>query len=149
MRETIDRHGWALTGVFPTPDDPGCPFTYTIGLTVHHRPELIIAGLPQPCAGEILNILSGRIFDQNVSFTPGQVLDDLLGDGYKAVIVEAAPDKTTGLWPGMAMRFYGQLVRLQQVVWPDDQGAYPWDDAWSLNPAVQPTISRPPGPDQT
>ena len=40
----IDRVGWAVTAVLPTPEDPGTPFAYTAGLTSHSHPELVIAG---------------------------------------------------------------------------------------------------------
>ena len=56
--EHIDRVGWSVTMVMPTDDDPGTPFAYTVGLTGHDLPELIIAGLPPRVAHTLLNDLA-------------------------------------------------------------------------------------------
>lgn len=48
QEQIIDTIGWAVTHVLPTDDDPDTttPFAYTVGLTAHHYPELLTAGLP-------------------------------------------------------------------------------------------------------
>jgi len=33
--QIIERVGWAVTAVLPTPEHPGAPFAYTVGLTAH------------------------------------------------------------------------------------------------------------------
>ena len=50
-RALIDKHGWALIGVFPAQGDTGAPFTYTVGLTAQFLPELVVYGLDHRSAG--------------------------------------------------------------------------------------------------
>ena len=139
--EHIDRVGWSVTVVLPTDDDPGAPFAYTVGLTEHGFPELVIAGLAPPIAQALLNDLAGRVYDQATRFRHGQRVADLLA-GYDAVIVDGAA--TEALYPGAAYARYGtDRVRLQQVVWPDRHGRFPWDRGYTHGPQAQPLIGRP------
>lgn len=141
QQELIDRHGWAVTGVFPAEDDPGVLFAYTIGLTAHGFPELIIAGLDLTTSQLLLNDLARRVFDRAQRFTAGQRISDLLA-GYDAVIVEGPA--TEALYPGVAFANYGKdRVTLQQVVWPDQHGHFPWEPEYAIDPQVQPLLGRP------
>jgi hypothetical protein len=141
QRELIDRHGWAVTAVFPTEDDPGAPFAYTIGLTAHGFAELIIAGLDPATSQLLLNDLAQRVFDRAERFTAGQRISDLLA-GFDAIIVEGPA--TEALYPGVAFAQYGQdSVTLQQVVWPDQHGRFPWEPEYAFDPQVQPLLGRP------
>jgi len=139
--EIIDRVGWAVTMVMPTDDDPGAPFAYTVGLTSWGQPELVIAGLDPVISQALLNDLARRVYDQAARFTHGQRIGDLL-EGYDAVIVDGPA--TDALYPGTAYARYGtDRVRLQQVVWPDPQGRFPWDAGYQYPPQVQPLLGRP------
>src|SRR2546423_1074392 len=123
--EHIDRVGWAVTAVVPTADDPGSGFAYTVGLTAKGLPELVIAGLDPTIAMALLNDLAGRVYHHAAQFTHGQRIADLLV-GYDAVIV--AGPATDDLRPATAYaRYSAEQVRLQQVVWPDQHGRFPWD----------------------
>jgi hypothetical protein len=138
----IDRVGWAVMHVLPTDDDPDttAPFSYTIGLTGHGYPELLIAGLPCEIAHTLLNDLAGRVYGKAQRFTHGQRVDDLIA-GYPAVVVEG--DLVEHLWPGVAVARYGRdRLRLQQVVWPDPAGRLPWEPGYAYDAQVQPLIAR-------
>lgn len=141
--EIIDRVGWAVTLVVPSDDDPDdtAPFAYTVGLTAHDYPELIIAGLDPATFQALLNDLASRVYDKAEHFRHGQRIADLIA-GYDAVIIDGDP--TEQLHPGGAIVRYGRdRVRLQQVVWPDRHGHFPWDTAYAFPSAVQPLIARP------
>ncbi len=139
--EHIDRKGWSVTMVMPTDDDPGTPFAYTVGLTAHGFPELVIAGLPPHIAHAVLNDLAGRVYDTAVRFSHGQRIGDLLV-GYDAVIVDGPA--TEALYPGAAYARYGtDRVRLQQVAWPDPQGRFPWQPGYDHDRYPQPLIGQP------
>jgi hypothetical protein len=141
QKQLIDQFGWAVTNVFPTEDDPVSPFSYTVGLTAHGYPELIIAGLDPATSQALLNDLAARVYDRAERFTTGQRITDLLA-GYEAVIVEGPA--TDALYPGAALARYGQdAVSLQQIVWPDPQGRYPWDTGYAYGPHVQPVLGKP------
>jgi hypothetical protein len=143
QNEMIDKFGWAVTAVLPTDDDPptASPFAYTVGLTAHGYPELIIAGLDPATCHTLLNDLARRVYDTAERFAHGQRITDLIA-GYDAMIVDG--DATEDLYPGAAFSRYGQdRVRLQQIVWPDAGGRFPWEDGYSFGPHLQPFIGRP------
>lgn len=137
----IDRYGWAVVSVQPAEADPAAvPFAYTVGLTEYDYPELLIAGLPPELAHPLLNDMAGRVFDRAERFTTGQHISDLL-TGYDAVMIDGTA--TEDLHPGAAYVRYGtDRVRVQQIVWPDPQGRFPWDDDYSKDQRVQPLLAR-------
>ncbi|MFJ2081298.1 DUF4262 domain-containing protein [Micromonospora chokoriensis] len=138
----IDTTGWAVTHVLPTDDDPDstAPFAYTVGLTAHDYPELITAGLPPEVAHSLLNDLASRVYDKAERFTHGQRISDLIAD-YDAIIIDGPP--TDELLPGAAISRYGRdHIRIQQMVWPDPQGRFPWDDGYGFGPQAQPLIAQ-------
>lgn len=140
--ELIDEHGWVVQGVFGTQTDPGPSYAYTVGLTAHGFPELAIAGLPHELMQVLLNDVAKRVFDFNRRYTHGEVLDDVLGGGYKVVVVDGKKSRDT-IWPGSAHGLYGEdAVTLQQIVWPDDRHRYPWDEGYSLDLTDQPIIGK-------
>lgn len=141
--EIIDRVGWAVVQVLPTCEDPepATVFAYTVGLTALLVPELLIAGLPPEVAHTLLNDLALRVYDTMGRFTHGQRISDLIAD-YDAIIVEGPA--TEDLPPGFAIARYGpDRVRLQQVVWPDPAGRFPWQAGYHIDPKVQPLIGHP------
>jgi hypothetical protein len=140
QQEHIDTIGWAVTGVFPREGDDGAPFAYTIGLTERGSPELVISGLDTGTMHALLNDLAGRVFDRAERFSDGQRISDLL-NGYDAAVIDGA--LTEELWPGTAVVRYGRnAVRLQQIVWPDREGRFPWEPGYALASDVQPLLAR-------
>ncbi|MET7968757.1 DUF4262 domain-containing protein [Micromonospora sp. NPDC005305] len=140
--EIIDRVGWAVTLVLPTDRDPDnfSAFAYTVGLTAHNYPELLIAGLDPATSQALLNDLAGRVYDKAERFHHGQRIGDLIA-GYDAVVV--AGDPTDQLHPGAAFGRYGRdRVRLQQIVWPDPDARFPWDSGYTYPSQVQPLIGQ-------
>jgi Domain of unknown function (DUF4262) len=141
QHEIIDKVGWAVTAVLPTDDDPGAPFAYTVGLTARGHPELIIAGLDPATAQVLLNDLASRVYDKAVRFTHGQRISDLLA-GYDAVVIDGRG--TDELHPGAAYAHYGKdRVVLQQIVWPDRDGRFPWNTGYAYPADTQPLIGQP------
>ncbi|WP_019030727.1 DUF4262 domain-containing protein [Salinispora arenicola] len=101
--EMIDRVGWSVTLVNADPDD-SVAIAYTVGLTAHGYPELMVAGLALALAHQLLNDLAARVYNRAERFTHGQRISDLIAD-YDAVIVDGAP--TDQLHPGAAIARYG------------------------------------------
>src|SRR5262249_9730899 len=84
---------------------------------------------------------AGRVYGQAQRFAHGQRISDLIA-GYDAVIVEGPVIEDPR--PGAAIARYGRdQVRLQQVVWPDRQGRFPWEDGYDVDPHAQPLIAHP------
>jgi hypothetical protein len=141
QKEHFDRVGWSVMAVLPTDEDPGAPYAYTVGLTAHDYPELVIAGLPPHIAHALLNDLAARVWDRAERYAHGQRVSDLIA-GYDAVVVDGPA--TEALHPGAAFVFYGtDRVRLQQIAWPDPDGHFPWEPGYRLAPDAQPLIGRP------
>ncbi|WP_028193320.1 DUF4262 domain-containing protein [Salinispora pacifica] len=141
QQRLINEFGWAVTAVLPDLGESGSTFAYTVGLTEHDLPELVIAGLDPLTAQELLNDMAARVSSRAERFTHGQRVADLLA-GYDAIIVEGPA--TDALHPGAAHARYGKdRVRLQQIVWPDTHSRFPWDDGYEYPAHVQPLLGRP------
>ncbi len=137
----IAQIGWDVTAVVPEPDTGTSPFAYTIGLTAHTHPELVIASLHPAIAHGLLGDMARRVVQDGACFQHGQRIRDLVAC-YDTIIVEGAP--TDDLYPGTAIARYGAgRVRLQQIVWPDPQGRFPWDPGYAYPPQAQPLLGRP------
>ncbi len=140
--DMIDRVGWSVTLVHSSGDDDrGSPYAYTVGLAAHGYPELLIAGLDPAVSQQLLNDLAARVYDRAERFRHGQRIGDLIA-GYDAAIIDGEP--TEHLHLGAAIARYGQeQVRVQQIVWPDPHGRFPWDDGYAYSLQVQPILGRP------
>ncbi len=140
-RSSTPSAGPSRTSCPPTTTPTPPPRSPTPSGSPHDYPELLIVGLDPAIAQELLNDLAGRVYDRAERFTHGQRVGDLI-DGYDAIIVNGA--RTEQLSPGAAIMRYGQeRVRLQQIVWPDPQGRFPWNDGYAYPSQVQPVIGRP------
>jgi hypothetical protein len=136
----IDRFGWMVQGVFPTKNDlladpaNSFPFAYTVGLTARRLPELIVAGLPQDVAMEILNNAASRVVTDGFVLT-GENYDDIL-EGYACRFV---PTDTARL--SVARRLYLNVVAMQ-LLWPDNAARFPGEPGFQaeLRP-VQPILT--------
>lgn len=107
----------------------------------HSCPEFIIAGTDPAASQHLLNDLAKRVVERAQRFTAGQRISDLL-DGYDAVLVEGPA--TGALRPAAAYVRYGKdCVSLQQVVWPDVQGRFPWEPGCTISAQAQPLIGQP------
>jgi hypothetical protein len=79
QEQIIDTVGWTVMHVPTDADpDPTALFAYTVGLTPHDNPELLIAWLPPQAAHALLNDLAGRVYDKAERFTHGQRISDLI-----------------------------------------------------------------------
>ena len=87
----------------------------------------------------VLNDLARRS-TTSAAFTHGQQLSDVI-EGYDVTIVDG-PTNDPLLQPTIAFSRYGtRKIQLQQCVWPDPQGIFPWQDGYSMSHAHQPTIA--------
>lgn len=115
LQPVIDRCGWAVQGVAGSA--VRAPFSYTVGLTLRGMPELVVTGKPLVEAGRILNGAAQR------SLAGPRAL--ARAPGFEVVVLphpEAHLFVATGL-------FGEHRVRALQLVWADEQGAWPWDAA--------------------
>ena len=129
--------GWAITGVLPEPGE--AHYAYTIGLTETGAPELVITGLHPAVAQVLLNDMAQRAHQHGVRWRHHDRIGDLIRD-YDALIVDGTANERIA--PGTANSRYGaRSVRLQQIVWPDPAGLYPWEPGYRHPPTAQPLLT--------
>jgi len=119
MQDLINRFGWAVVGVEGDRIHPA--WAYTLGLTPHGKPELLVTGLPLPRATWLLNAVAEYVLDTAVP-RPGEEVQVEGGPLMEAVRV-AQP--TAHL--NVAVDFYGPGIQALQLVYIDDRGHWPWD----------------------
>jgi hypothetical protein len=139
---TITEHGWALQSV---PGDPCLPrHLYTIGLTDHDHPELVIVGLRTPPAVRLLDALGEQV-RAGARLTSRRQCTDL-PDWPRLALLDVDPGVSAELLT-LANRRYqtpdGPPVDALQVVWCDPTGHLPWDPGWVLPHDTQPILYHP------
>lgn len=142
IRRHIDKHGWAILGVFPTEKDPGPWFTYTIGLTGKGLPELIMVGLSNGQAAPLLNDAAEQLVKGELQI--GEPIGTLLQD-LPAMLIEVDAKGMEKHPLNAAKAQYGEQIRALQLVWPDESGLFPWQEGF--NPEMkelQPLLGDPP-----
>lgn len=141
--EVIDRVGWLVLHVFPEADDPPdvAAFAYTVGLSARGHPELLATGLPPQAGHGLLNELAGRVHADARRFQHGELVSNPAGD-QAVVIIDAQPSGE--IFPALAFKRYGPArVRVQQVLWPDEQGRFPGERGYAVERFPQPLLGTP------
>jgi Domain of unknown function (DUF4262) len=140
LEHTIATAGWAVIPSALEAVTNDVPVAYTVGLTERQQPELLIVGIHAAAAISLLNELAKRATTSG-PFQHGQRIGNLITH-YDAIIVDGPADGL--LRPTMALYRYGPgNVRLQQCVWPDPDGRFPWDTGYTVPAAIQPVIGSP------
>jgi hypothetical protein len=128
--------------VFPTPEDPGPLFAYTVGLSGKGLPEVAIYGLHTQIAHSLLNEVARRMVESGTALQNGDRIEGVLVDDVPLVAV--AMTDSTGL--NLVRECYGAVAAAVQVVWPDHAGVLPWEEGTRLTDTEQPVRGRPPAP---
>jgi hypothetical protein len=123
----VQEYGWYVT-LFEEED--GLPaFGYTIGLwkTFKH-PEVIAFGLPVDVLASLLN-LAGEKVKAGETIREEFAYPDLLTE--LPVTFRKVHQENMGDYFGYAINFYDMKpFPALQLFWPDEQAAFPWDDAF-------------------
>ena len=139
-RAKIAAHGWTVIAVFPTPEDPGPSFAYTVGLSGKGLPEVAIYGLPGQVAHSLLNEVARRMVESGVGLQTGDRIEGVLVDEVPLVAVSMTDARDLNL----VRECYGAVAAAVQVVWPDSDGVLPWEEGARISDAEQPVRGRPP-----
>ncbi|MEV5571286.1 DUF4262 domain-containing protein [Spirillospora sp. NPDC052269] len=120
----VREHGWQV--ILIPADDLGPGWAFTIGLWHNHRsPELAMFGLDVKLMHRMLNGLAQNALNGRPA-EDGQERDDVI-DGYP-VALKAVGHPWYKAFFGTAIKFYRRPpLPVLQVVWPSEQGAFPWD----------------------
>jgi hypothetical protein len=124
----VKEHGWHVLIVGADARTDG--WVYSIGMWHTLRsPELVMAGLPADSEHRLINDIGTRV-RQGEQLDPAVPLQDLLTSGRSLAV---RPVHKTWYAPlfGYAMWFAQRPPQpFLQVVWPDKQGRFPWDDGF-------------------
>jgi Domain of unknown function (DUF4262) len=130
VEQDIQRVGWTVVAVNGDPEINIPWWAYTVGVTrTHAHPELAIAGLPPELMQQILNTV-GFLVRDGATFSDGTQADNVL-QSYPVAFRQIHRYWFRPLF-GSARRFYGNWsFAVLQVVYPDRDGRFPWDDGCS------------------
>lgn len=144
LNSNIKESGFSVVAIFPTGDEPEPTpgFAYTVGMwETWKQPELLSVGLPREVAHSIYWDIARRIEagGDGARYRDGDVADGLLEGGYKVAFRAIAPPHHP---LAFARRHYGKArFEAVQMVYPDEQHRFPWDDGYDLDPRLQPLAS--------
>lgn len=134
MADLVREYGIAVQGVFPTAEEPEqSSFCYTLGMSEIGQPEVLIAGLSGDTAMALLNHMHNLMLDAKGSLEPGAVWTELTSNEIPMVVCAVTYDVEVG----MARRLYGDDVPVVQLIYPDQDGRFPWDTGYALPSALQ------------
>jgi hypothetical protein len=141
IEENIEQYGCHLALLAPTDYLPG--FAYSISLyQKFQHPELICFGLDQDVLGAVLNHACDLI-KAGERLMPGVEYAGFL-EGYKIQFIEVDRDYYPN-YVGYGCWYYGLTMDfpLYQLVWPDKENHFPWDDGFNPNwKRKQPLLDR-------
>jgi hypothetical protein len=128
----IARFGWAVQGVERDRIHP--PWAYTVGLTLHGKPELAVTGMPPRRAAELLNEVAGHVMHAEAP-KPGE---QIAWDGGPLIEIVKVAEPSAHLVT--AVELFGAELRALQVVHADDRGHWPWDAGYRGVRGGQPVL---------
>jgi hypothetical protein len=111
-------------------------FGYTVGLTEKKHPELLISGLWSDFTADFLNIFAHGVAAHGQIIKPGLLPLSAERDLYVLEVDHPA------CVMAHAYGLYRWRVRGLQLVWPDEEGKYPW--APDAKPGHQVLFGEPP-----
>ena len=110
------------------------PWAYTVGLTAHDKPELVVTGLSTARSVRLLDDVASHVLHAEAP-RPGEVVP--LRGGPVIEIVEVT-EPTAHL--GIAVAIFGPEIRALQLVHADDRGHWPWEVGFRGGRGGQPVL---------
>ncbi|MGI5504983.1 DUF4262 domain-containing protein [Lentzea sp. CA-135723] len=138
LRRCIDARGWAVQAVERDRAHP--PWAYTVGLSPHGLPELVVTGLPVLEAGRLLDSAADHVVRACLP-SPGDRFT--VGGRLLEVVHVARP------WAHLLVsaRLYGEGISALQLVHADEEGRWPWDRSYCGVRGGQPVLGIRASPD--
>jgi len=125
----VAQYGWHVLHILADESEPGYSFSVGLYLKFGH-PEILVMGLSQPVAHELINLAAGYISNGKV-FRPRERTDDL-AHGFACSFVPILVEHYQQ-YLGYGIWFYRTLKQpfpSMQLVWPDKQGRFPWESGY-------------------
>jgi hypothetical protein len=134
----VEKHGWHCLHVHDEGRLPYWSFSIGVFQTWQH-PELVVFGLRDTVAHELLSHLVARVKAGEI-FSGDRDYGDVL-EGFACRFMDVDPE-WYGTFLGYAQWFYETEhgFPVLQLVWPDKQGRYPWEDGYAITHGSQPVL---------
>ena len=132
LRAKLDEQCWVVIYVQRDKYRPSC--AYTVGLTDHGKPEIVVTGLPQERATDLLNGVAAHLVHadpppagERVPLTNGPLIE---------IVTVAEPSAHLNV----AVELFGPQLTALQLVYADDRGHWPWDRGFRGGRGGQPVL---------
>jgi Domain of unknown function (DUF4262) len=132
LRGMLDEQCWIV--IYVQRDRYRPSFSYTVELTDHGKPEIVVTGLPQQRAADLLNGVAAHLVHADPP-PPGERVP--LTDGPLIEIVRVA-EPSAHL--NLAVELCGPQLAALQLVYADDRGHWPWDRGFRGGRGGQPVL---------
>ena len=129
LRGLITEHGWAVRNVSDA--DPARCVSYTVGLSAHGHPEVVMTGLPPNVGTAFLNIVGEIVVREHGHFDAGTTTTELADGPPMPVLAVTDKSDLTAV-----EAIYGDVPALQ-IIWTDSAGHLPWDQGYANPPGSQ------------
>lgn len=140
MLDDIAKNG--ITLVHDEIEGEGTTRAFTLGLWhARQQPEVVVLGLPEDVAYDLLNLLADDV-EEGACLAAGSTREGIL-HGYPVYFGKVDARQAQALLPEVC-RLYGRAdVPVLQLVYPDKQGRWPWDENVREGfAAMQPVLER-------
>jgi hypothetical protein len=137
VRDNVSEHGCHVMQI--EADDEGPAFAYSIGLSHNYeQPELICFGLDLQLMCGMINALRDRMADGE-TMRSGQRVSGLI-KGFDCELRSVKKSEYAAYF-GYALRYHeGDDFEALQIVWPDKQDRFPWDEGCVVKTSQQPVL---------
>ncbi|HEX7297935.1 MAG TPA: DUF4262 domain-containing protein [Solirubrobacteraceae bacterium] len=138
VRQLMHDHGFAVVAVGG--GEHGPPWSYTVGLHSAGLPELVIVGgLSSEGQHSTLSMLAERLL-AGESLRVG-ARDPSVIEAFEVTYIEVADTTTEDF--AVALRLQSGF-RAVQVVWPDTDNRFPWEQGYGFSLVEQRLLGLPP-----
>lgn len=132
IESLIAKHGWAVIHRAPAAGVPAR--SYTVGLAGMQLPELVMFGLGQREAEQVLNRIAARLREGEELGDKAR-LDEVI-PYYPVLLRELTPAAAAPEMGAARMFAKGKPWRALQVFWPDAEGRFPGEKDCSRDCAL-------------
>lgn len=134
----IEDYGISVQGVFPTKDDDGPLFSYTIGMTLVSKPEIILFDFDLEDACRLLNCVWDGL--EHAELETGKAIDF---DGYlsMALFFMDIPDEAAKEYACGAYNYFPEAKAVQMIL-PDVEGRFPWQEGCAKPFSAQKLLTK-------
>ena len=133
LRDRLTRERFVLQSVTGSRTSP--ELTYSVGLTAHGLPELIVVGVRPADAAPLVRLWGDYLLDESLVL-PGEALT--CGAWAMEAVEVVRPEEHLRV----AAAVYGEAVRALQLAWCDSGGRWPWQAGHRARRAGQPLLGE-------